>query len=224
MLRRSIVASAFAAAIAIAAFQTVAARQVFRSTSAQVSVSTSVKKGNNVVANLAASFAEAGREVTVLRISLLGGSAGSSAYAATPTADVSDRDAEGGPAEDGWPEATAVAGVQTLDLLRSQDADPARSVAAGLREEGVVVLVDAGSVATAEFAELAPTADGVITVCEFGKTRTEDAERAADIIAGSRSHFSGVVLAQVPTGRAGWFSRGRRSRSPLHPPGPGGTE
>ena len=175
-----------------------------------------------VVANLAASFAEDGREVTVLRLSTSPDTSRFGAGAAVPAvAGGSQLEPDGRPSHDGLAQNTAVVGVQTLDWQRVQHAQPARAVAAGLRDEGVVVLVDAGRVATAEFAELAPIADGVVAVCEHGKTRTEDAQRAADIIAWSHGRFSGVVLAQVPAGTAGWFRRGRGSRSPLRSPGRG---
>ena len=177
-----------------------------------------------VVANLAASFAEDGREVTVLRLSPPEDSTHVGAGAAVPAAaGASDPESDGRPPDDGWARDTAVAGVQTLDWQRVHHPQSARAVAAGLSDEGVIVLVDAGRVATAEFAELAPMADAVVAVCEYGKTRTEDAQRAADIIAWSHGRFSGVVLAQVPAGRAGWFRRARGSRSPLRSPGRGRT-
>ncbi|MBA2478910.1 MAG: hypothetical protein H0V38_09950 [Sporichthyaceae bacterium] len=178
-----------------------------------------------VVANLAASFAEGGREVTVLR---LGSSALSTRARAdgdeSPNARETNPEHGGFAAIDRWAQDTAVAGVQTLDWQQVHDAQPAQAVAAGLRHEGVVVLVDAGRVATAEFAELAPMADGVLAVCEYGKTRTEDAQRAADIVDWSHGRFAGVVLAQVPGGRAGWLRRTRGHRSPLRALGRGRME
>lgn len=178
-----------------------------------------------VVANLAASFAEGGREVTVLR---LGSSALSTRARAdedeSPDARETNPEHGGLAANDRWAQDTAVAGVQTLDWQQDHDAQPAQAVAAGLRHEGVVVLVDAGRVATAEFAELAPMADGVLAVCEYGKTRTEDAQRAADIVDWSHGRFAGVVLAQVPGGRAGWLRRTRGHRSPLRALGRGRME
>jgi len=54
MMRPPVAAAAFALAIASIAPPILAQTQVFRATTAQVSVSASVKKGNNVVANLAA--------------------------------------------------------------------------------------------------------------------------------------------------------------------------
>ena len=178
-----------------------------------------------VVANLAASFAEGGREVTVLR---LGSSALSTRARAdedeSPDARETNPEHGGLAANDRWAQDTAVAGVQTLDWQQDHDAQPAQAVAAGLCHEGVVVLVDAGRVATAEFAELAPMADGVLAVCEYGKTRTEDAQRAADIVDWSHGRFAGVVLAQVPGGRAGWLRRTRGHRSPLRALGRGRME
>lgn len=168
-----------------------------------------------VVANLAASFAESGRGVTVLRL-------GPSAAAAEsePRDEVSARPRpgalDGAPADyEVWAQDTSVAGVQTVDWRPDRNTPAAAAVVAALRAEGSVVLVDAGRVATAEFAEVAPIADGVVAVAEYGRTRIEDAERAAEIIAWSRGSFLGVVLAQVPSRTLRGLRLGSRERSPL---------
>jgi hypothetical protein len=84
-----------------------------------------------------------------------------------------------------------------------------------LQADDDVVLVDADRVATAEFAEIAPVIDGVVAVCQIGRTTIENAARTADIVAWSHARLVGVVLTQVsapPVERVTWS---RRRRSPL---------
>lgn len=156
-----------------------------------------------VVANLAASLAEIGRDVVVLRL-------GPSARAG----DIRQPGGDMGPHEV-WARDTSVPGVQTIDWRPGTDTPPASAVVDALRAEGSVILVDTGRVATAEFAEVAPIADGVVAVCEYGRTRTEEAQRAADIIAWSHGTFRGVVLAQTPSSARRWLRWGARRTSPL---------
>lgn len=154
-----------------------------------------------VVANLAASFAESGRTVAVLRIGSAarraGGRGAVDEGAAPPT------------------RATSVEGVRIVEWEPEYGAAPPAQVVQNLRVDGGVVLVDAGRVATAEFAEIAPLTDGVVAVCQIGRTTIENAERTADIVAWSHARLLGVVLAQVPAHPIERVTWGRRRRSPL---------
>jgi capsular polysaccharide biosynthesis protein len=155
-----------------------------------------------VVANLAASFAESGRTVTVLRLGSSvrrGGSPGA------------DREAPGTPTT----HESSIDGVRVVEWAPEYGGPSAPAALQAVREDRAVVLVDAGRVATAEFAEIAPLIDGVVAVCQIGRTTIENAERTADIIAWSHAHLLGVVLAQVPAGPVERLTRRRRPRSPL---------
>jgi hypothetical protein len=165
-----------------------------------------------VVANLAAAFAASGRRVTVLRI-------GWSARRRSPgTEDV----AVGTPPT----RDTSIAGVRVVEWAPEYGAASPPDVVEILREDRTVVLVDTGRVATAEFAEVAPVIDGVVAVCQIGRTTIENAERTADVVAWSHARLLGVVLAQVPANTVERIRWGRRRRSPLTPRGGGaaGTE
>jgi hypothetical protein len=156
-----------------------------------------------VVANLAATFVVGRRPVTVLRIG--------------PAA----RRRGVGTAEDALPGAspptreTSVAGVRLVEWEPEFGGPSAGEVLENLQADGGVVLVDAGRVATAEFAELAPLIDGVVVTCQIGRTTVENAQRTADSVDWSHAHLIGVVLTQVPANpveRATWR---RWRRSPL---------
>jgi hypothetical protein len=97
---------------------------------------------------------------------------------------------------------------------RYGEASPAELVT-NLQRGGAVVLVDCGRVATAEFAEVAPLINGVVAVCQVGRTTIENAERTADIVAWSHARLFGVVLAQVPANPWERLTWGRWRRSPL---------
>jgi hypothetical protein len=156
-----------------------------------------------VVANLAATFVGNSRTVTVLRISSSGRRAG------PPGAD--DEVAAGRPPS----RESAVEGVRIVEWEPEYGGTSAAQVVQDLRADGGVVLVDTGRVATAEFAEIAPLIDGVVAVCQIGRTRIENAERTADVIAWSHARLLGVVLTQVPAHPVERVTWSRRRRSPL---------
>jgi capsular polysaccharide biosynthesis protein len=164
-----------------------------------------------VVANLAASFVVGGRTVTVLRIGPSTRRRGTRGVDAAATGDAPlTRD-------------TSVAGVRLVEWEPVHEGPSAVEVLERLRVDESVVLVDIGRVATAEFAEIAPLIDGVVVVCQVGRTRIEDAERTSDVVAWSHARLMGVVLTQVPAGPVERMRWGRWRRSPLAPrSGPGG--
>jgi hypothetical protein len=157
-----------------------------------------------VVANLAASFVVGGRTVTVLRI------APSARRGAAPRA---DDVAPGGDAP--ATRETSVAGVRLVEWEPEYGGPSAADVLENLQGDGSVVLVDSARVATAEFAEIAPFIDGVVVVGQIGRTRVENAERTADVVAWSHARLLGVVLTQVPAGPVEWATWRRWRRSPL---------
>jgi hypothetical protein len=156
-----------------------------------------------VVANLAATFVGNSRTVTVLRISSSGRRVG------PPGAD--DEVTAGRPPS----RESAVEGVRIVEWEPEYGGTSAAQVVQDLRADGGVVLVDTGRVATAEFAEIAPLIDGVVAVCQIGRTRIENAERTADVIAWSHARLLGVVLTQVPAHPVERVTWSRRRRSPL---------
>jgi capsular polysaccharide biosynthesis protein len=173
-----------------------------------------------VVANLAASFAESGRAVTVLRTSRSARRVDGAADDGAADDGAADDDAPGGAlARD-----SAIAGVRVVDWEPGQGGASPPELVHDLRENGGVVLVDAGRVATAEFAEVAPLVDGVVAVCQIGRTTIENAERTADIVAWSHARLIGVVLAQTPATSVERMMWGRRRRSPLTTPPRGRPE
>lgn len=153
----------------------------------------------SVVANLAATFVVGRRPVTVLRIG--------------PTA---RRSTSGGPPDSPPPTTeTSVAGVRLVEWRPTFEGPSAAEVLESLQASGGTVLVDTGRVATAEFAEIAPLLDGVVVVCQVGRTTVENAERTAEIVSWSHARLVGLILTQVPSTsmeRATW---GRWRRSPL---------
>lgn len=164
-----------------------------------------------VVANLAASFAESGWDVTVLRMG----------SACLPHQDVVSGRHGSKPAvalQD-----TQVAGVRAGDWVLGDAVPTAAKAVEYVRSVSDLVVVDVGRVESAEFAEVAPPADGVVAVCEIGGTRREAAQQAAEVIDRSYCRFYGVVLTQVPQNVVERFRDMRRRRSPLRARPAGGA-
>jgi capsular polysaccharide biosynthesis protein len=155
-----------------------------------------------VVANLAATFAVGRRPVTVLRI----------APAARHNTPRDPGVQAGGPPPT---RETSVAGVRLVEWRPEYGGPSAADVLENLQADGGTVLVDAGRVATAEFAEIAPLIDGVVVVCQLGRTTVENAARTADIVAWSHARLYGVVLTQVSAKAIERVTWGRWRRSPL---------
>jgi Mrp family chromosome partitioning ATPase/capsular polysaccharide biosynthesis protein len=159
----------------------------------------------SAVANLAACFAEAGREVVVLDCDLrhpqlhvpLGGRSkpGVSDYLAAMTGRGGLRPLV---------QETRVRGV-SLVAGGTRVANPAEltgvepELVEGARDLADIVLIDAGPVLTVnDPAALIPLADAVLIVARSGHTTAETALRTSEVLAGLQAPLVGVALIGVP--------------------------
>lgn len=151
------------------------------------------------VANLAASFAETGQEVLVVRLTGEDG-----ATVDDETAPRSIRDAI---------TPSSVSHVGTLDLtteLVGEDKQPVRLLSEALIQASRyvdVVVVDAPPVLFAHgVAAVAPAADAVLVVAEAGRTTVDEAQRCMAYLRLMAAPIRGVVLTQV-AGHGDWRRR-----------------
>jgi capsular polysaccharide biosynthesis protein len=155
-----------------------------------------------VVANVGGSFAESGWDVVVLRCgpAALDHSA-DGIHGRLPGLDLNP---------------TPLPGVRAADWVAGDPVPTATDAVEHARARSDLVVVDVGRVDSAEYAEVAATADGVVMVCELGSTARDSARHSADVIERSRARFYGVVLTQVPVSWRDRLRSMRRRRSPLH--------
>lgn len=170
-----------------------------------------------VVANLAAAWAETGRSVLVLSCDwtnpdvtrYLGASEGPGLRDAL-TSDVGALDL----AE--LAQATSVAGVAVIPAGSPTETPiellvRGRNIIVQAAELADVVIVDTGSVLdTSEASELASLVDAVVLTCRVGRTTTESASRASELLSRLGTPVLGVVMVGVqPDARPllGWPRR-----------------
>ncbi len=165
-------------------------------------VSPSAEKAS-VVANLAVTFARAGKKVILADFDLrhpgqhtlfgLSNEAGVTSAMKRADADL--------PLQ-----ATSVPGLRVLasgptvevpsELIASPDM---KGLIARMRAEAEIVLFDTPPVAeTTDAAELATQVDGVLLTISAGRTKREDARRAADLLAKVGARLVGAVLVNAP--------------------------